>query len=219
MLARTVHYFDLSRTLPRKLRLPWHCSLKVLASQRLGKNCQHTVFPGEAVEHVNAPTALGFGRASGLTKRPCLHQPEYVHKVLGEIALTKATGALKFRQLKIDLPPAPKIKYVPLQRKRLTGKQAAPAAYQTQKARKKVTSFKNLLADVQWTPQELEHINQANGWREKQRLEKKITIIELLMLNVNTFSKFPCQVCQMHGVPAHQHKYWETHERSMWGRP
>jgi hypothetical protein len=30
-----------------------------------------------------------------------------------------------------------------------------------------------LLADVQWTPQELESINQANGWREKQRLEKK----------------------------------------------
>ena len=31
MLARTVLYFDLSRTLPRKLRLPWLCSLKVLA--------------------------------------------------------------------------------------------------------------------------------------------------------------------------------------------
>ena len=143
------------------------------ASKRLGKICQQTVYPGEAVEHVNALTALGFGRASGLTKRPCLHQPEYVHKVLGEIALTRAKGALKFRQLKIDLPPAPIIKYAPFQRRRLTGKQAAPAAYQTQKARRKLTSFKALLADVQWTPQELESINQANGWREKQRLEKK----------------------------------------------
>ena len=77
------------------------------ASKRLGKICQQTVYPGEAVEHVNALTALGFGRASGLTKRPCLHQPEYVHKVLGEIALTRAKGALKFRQLKIDLPRHP----------------------------------------------------------------------------------------------------------------
>ena len=77
------------------------------ASKRLGKICQQTVFPGEAVEHVNALTALGFGRASGLTKRPCLHQPEYVHKVLGEIALTRAKGALKFRQLKLTCPRHP----------------------------------------------------------------------------------------------------------------
>ena len=54
------------------------------------------------------------------------------------------------------------------------GKQPAPAAYQTQKTRRIVKSHKASIQGAAWTDHEIQVLQQARDWRDKQRLEKII---------------------------------------------
>ena len=144
------------------------------AGRRMAKIYNHDLCPAEILEHTNSLTALGFQRLAGLSKRPKMLRPEYVHFHLLEIARQSQHATIKARSAVIRLHHAPPILYVPQTKKRMWGKQPAPAEYQTQKTRRIVKSHKATMQGVAWTDHEIQVLQQARDWRDKQRLQKII---------------------------------------------
>ena len=150
------------------------------ASRRMAKICKASLVPAVLdespfAEHVPVLTSLGLGRCAGLKCRPCLTCPAEVHEIFFTAALQSgADKNIPFKKLfpTIRSWPTPKWNGT-VTRTRLFGKQPDPSIPQASQKRV-VRAHKSSIESIQWSNSELQEIQQADDWRQRQRIEKKI---------------------------------------------
>ena len=174
------------------------------SSKRMGVICGAKLCPASFLEHSTSLTALGFNRTAGLSQRPKLLCPEYVHTNLLQLRQTQPRGPIKLRNVTLTLTPAPPLLYRSQQRMRLTHKQPAPAAYQQPAARRIVKSHKEQAKNIVWSIAEIQQLEGAGDWRARYRLQKILLNNRNAELNhkhviqqvgTNKIS-FKCSLCQ-----------------------
>ena len=173
------------------------------ASKRMAAICQSQLCPAEFVEHCDSLTSLGFQRMTGLTQRPKLRCPEYVHHQLFKIVQAFGNcSVIKCRSTSVKLLHAPPKIFSSQTRTRLNGKQPAPLGYQKQPERRVVKSHKASTAHVQWNAEEQSVLQTTANWRDRQRLEKILlhnrdaeSIGKHVVVHERVDGKFVCQKC------------------------
>ena len=135
------------------------------------------IVPGESPfsEHVSVLTSLSLGRCAGIKLRPCLLCPKEVHLILFKAALeVESKNGKSFRQLFPSINTWPASRWQgPQKRTRLHGRQPDPAVPIASQKRL-VQSHNDNIASVQWSSDETKEIDQAQDWRQRQRIQKRL---------------------------------------------
>ena len=142
------------------------------ASRRLASICNCQLAPCAIITHCPILLCVTLGRATGVSGRPRLLCPSFVHSTFFLTVMEhNCQLGQNFKFLPI-MPPYPHPLWNPHKPShRLIGKRT-PESFPAPTERRKVTSHKESIANGTWSPDGQALSDNAHDWRRKQQLQK-----------------------------------------------